>query len=39
MTTGQVGLLLMLIFGLTAFFAIGVWGINRLKSKEEDADE
>jgi len=36
MTTGQLGLLLMLIVGLTAFFAIGIWGINRLKAAESN---
>lgn len=39
MTTGQIGLLLLLIFGLIAFFTIGVWSINRLKLTEENRDE
>jgi cytochrome oxidase assembly protein ShyY1 len=39
MTTGQIVLLLVLIFGLILFFTIGVWGINRLKSAEDSQDE
>jgi len=39
MTTGQIALLFLLLFGLIAFFTIGVWGINRLKSTEDSQDE
>lgn len=39
MTAGQLGLLLMLIAGLTAFFAIGIWGINRLKTAESNREK
>jgi len=39
MSTEQTLLLMMLIVGLTTFFAIGIWGINRLKSAEDDDNQ
>ncbi len=39
MTAEQLWLLLMLIVGLTAFFAIGIWGINRLKATENSREQ
>jgi len=37
MTTGQLWLLLMLIVGLIVFFGIGIWGINRLGSRDNNS--